>query len=105
MGAVLSNFHRYQWELWQAYEHDGCITLTTKDRVHQLTRDGLLSPDATLRYEFRAETPESASMIHHHRQGWEPYNPMGDSELCPGGCGNYYYPAGSGTCPVCGSIS
>ncbi len=104
IAAVVRNFHRYQWQTWQAFETDGCVTLTTKDGAVQLKRTGQLVEDARLLYEFAAATGEEASTIHHERQGWEPYKPIGESALCPNKCGSYYYPLGSGDCPVCGNL-
>ena len=102
--ALLQNFQRYRWRTWQAYEGDGCITLTTAENADQFRLDGQLPDDAKLLYEFMAETGEMASTIHHERQGWEPYQPIGEAALCPNRCGSFYYPAGSGDCPVCGHL-
>ena len=104
IAAVVRNFHQYQWQTWQAFETDGCVTLTTRDGAVQLKRTGQLEKDARLLYEFAAATGEEASTIHYERQGWEPYKPIGESALCPNKCGSYYYPLGSGDCPVCGNL-
>ncbi len=93
-----------KWRTWQAFGSDGCVTLTTKDQAIQWKVTGQLAEDARLLYEFDAATGEEASTIHHERQGWEPYRPIGEPALCPNRCGSYYYPHGSGDCPVCGHI-
>jgi hypothetical protein len=104
MAAVVGNFHRYRWQPWQAFESDGCITLTPKGHPNQLQHRGPMPSDARLLYEFTAATGEEASTIHHERQGWESYRPIGKPKICPEGCGSYYYPKGSGDCPVCGPL-
>lgn len=102
--ALVRNFHRFQWRQWQAFESDGCVTLTTRENADNLKRAGQLESDAQLIYEFKAASGEEASTIHYERQGWKPYQPIGESAVCPNQCGSFYYPLGSGDCPVCGHI-
>lgn len=80
------------------------FTLTTRENADNLKRAGQLESDAQLIYEFKAASGEEASTIHYERQGWKPYQPIGESAVCPNQCGSFYYPLGSGDCPVCGHI-
>ncbi len=104
IASLVQNFRRYRWQVWQAYESDGSITLTTKDLAGVLSHDGLLAADSRLLYEFDAATGEEASTIHYERMGWQHYKPLGEPSPCPNLCGSYYYPLGSGDCHVCGHI-
>lgn len=56
--------------------------------------------DVDIIYVMQAETWEEAMSIHNLRQGYNPYIPGGQAEICPE-CSNYYYPSGSGKC-FCG---
>lgn len=102
--SLLRNFPRYRWQRWQAWERDGCITLTPRESVEQLRRSGQIELDSKFLYEFSAATGEEASTIHYERQGWGPYRPLGDPVPCPHNCGSEYYPQGSGDCSVCGHL-
>lgn len=82
---------------------DNCVSLTPISNVQAERDRGALSDAATLHYEIIAETFEEAMAIHHLRQGWAPYVPMGEVALCPK-CAAPYYPLGSGDCWRCGKI-
>jgi hypothetical protein len=51
-------------------------------------------------WQIEASTWEEAMAIHHLRQGFEPYKPMGKAEPCPK-CGALFYPQGGGECWSC----
>lgn len=51
-------------------------------------------------YSIYAETWEEAMAIHNLREGYSPYYPEGEAEICLN-CSNFYYPKGSGEC-FCG---
>ena len=90
------------YECWSD-PSDGGITLTRFEDVHRLRDQGQLGEGATRLYSIVAESWEEAQAIHHLRQGWAPYVPMGEAAPCPQ-CATPYYPWGSGDCWRCGHI-
>lgn len=82
----------------------GTITLMGADKVIDLVHSGVLEADYEKLWDIFAASSEEASAIHAMRLGWHPYKPMGEPELCPRGCGSYFYPLGSSECPLCGMI-
>jgi hypothetical protein len=98
--AAGTRLHRF--EAWQD-PRDRSILLALPQQVSEHRAHGLLSQKAKLLYTIDAASFEEAMAIHHLRQGGEPYHP-GRAALCPRGCGAYYYPDGSGECPLCGEV-
>jgi hypothetical protein len=94
--------HTIRYEVW---EYDNATTLSTSKGIKSLKKTGSVSLQAKLIHVIYAATGEEASAIFNLRMGYESYKPLGESELCPKGCGSYYYPLGSGECPYCGRIS
>ena len=92
---------KYRFEAW---EDDEGITFATAEGIKWQKDKGLLGKNPRLLHVIEAGTPEEASAVHNIKMGWEPYKPAGDPELCPKGCGSYYYSKGSGVCPKCGKI-
>jgi hypothetical protein len=80
----------------------GTITLLGADQVEDHVQRGILEGDYEKLWDIFAASAEEASAVHAMRMGWHPYKPMGDPQLCPRACGSYYYPLGSGQCPLCG---
>jgi len=78
------------------------VTLVLASALPNHQRSEVVVSDAIKLWDIFAATPEEASAIHNLRMGHEPYNPMGKPEKCPNYCGAYYYPNGSGKCPLCG---
>lgn len=95
-GRVSARHRNY--ECWQ--EPDG-VMLLRDDRVAVYRAIGQMTEDARLRYVITAATGEEASSIHSLRQGFGPYNPMGEPDKCPV-CAEWFYPLGSGECWNCG---
>jgi hypothetical protein len=95
-----NTWHHEEYECWLDPVDSG-ITLTTRQNAHAHRANGQLSDDATLLYTIVAATWEEAQAIHHLRQGWAPYVPMGEASACPA-CDAHYYPLGSGRCWRCG---
>jgi hypothetical protein len=87
------------WECW-ASEEDGSLTLATVENARKLFASGGLGKAPVLQYSFEAATAEEASAIHNLRQGFAPYQPIGDPAPCPA-CGATIYPEGSGDCWQC----
>ncbi len=84
-----------RFEAWQ--EPDGLLLATSEG-----LKTYALAPGSTFLYAFEAATHEEAMAIHHLRQGFEPYKPLGPAVPCPNGCATHYYPEGGGVCPLCG---
>jgi len=92
------------YQVWRDPEDDS-LTVSTEDGIARLREQNLLSASAVFLYPITAASYEEASAIYYLRQGWHPYRPMGNAELCPRGCGSHFYPGGSGECPFCGKIA
>lgn len=88
---------------YKAFEQGDGPLLTTEENAEHLRKSGLILPEDKILYEFDAHTPEEACAIHHLRQGFEPYKPVGEPKPCPR-CGSTYYPESSGVCWHCGKI-
>lgn len=86
-----------RFEAWR--DSTGLLFASTASLAQQPRESG-----AEFLYAVGAQTWEEAMAIHHLRQGFDPYIPVGPASLCPLGCGNHYYPDGSAVCPACGSI-
>jgi len=91
-----------KYEVWSDPDDDSVLLTTSHGRAEQQAK-GLLSKNAALLYAIEAHTLEEASAIHHLRQGWEPYVPMGEAKPCPK-CNAHYFPMGSGQCWRCGLV-
>ena len=92
-----------RYEAWFD-EENGSLTFALPEQIEMQRKDNLLSDDAKLLHVVFADTPEEAMAVHNIKMGWGAYNPPGESEDCPNGCGAKYYPKGSGVCPNCGRI-
>jgi hypothetical protein len=90
------------YQCWFDPADNGLALLRFCD-VQRNRAGGQLSDAAILHYEFIAHTGEEAMAVHHLRQGWAPYVPMGDAAPCPH-CAAHYYPLGYGDCWRCGHI-
>jgi len=90
------------WEVWD-FAKDGIVTATA-DHFNQLRENSPSTSEAILLHRFIAATHEEAMAIRNLRMGFGHYVPEGDPEICPLGCGSYYYPSGSGDCPYCGPV-
>jgi hypothetical protein len=90
------------YECWLDPADNG-THLSTLQNAREHRKRGQLSEAATLSYAIVAESWEEAMAIHHVRQGWAPYVPMGDAVPCPN-CASPYYPLGSGGCWRCGPV-
>lgn len=93
---------KYQYEVWADSESE---TMVGAGLVSELKEKGYIGEDAKLVHVIEAATAEEAGAIYHLRMGFDPYTPTGKPQLCPQGCGSYFYPEGSGQCPYCGDIS
>jgi hypothetical protein len=87
-----------RYEVWVSGEES---TLATPESIVERKSQGLLNPEATLRYVIEANTWEEASAIYHLRSGFGPYQPLGLAAPCPQ-CAALCYPEGSGQCWQCG---
>jgi hypothetical protein len=91
-------------KVYESWVKDGDSTLALAENIEDLRSRGLVPADARLRYRIEAATFEEAMAIDHLRKGYNPYQPAGKPALCPNGCGCYFYPEGSGDCPLCGHM-
>lgn len=94
---------RTTYECWKTADGSD-TTFADKANVEKLKSNGLIPSDAILEYAIEALTSEEASAIHHLRQGFEPYVPMGKAGSCPK-CESIFYPESSGDCWRCVSDS
>jgi hypothetical protein len=90
------------YECWFDPQDSG-LCLLRFENVQRNRENGQLSERAVLQYSFIAHTGEEAMAVHHLRQGWAPYVPMGEAAPCPT-CGANYYPNGYGDCWRCEHI-
>lgn len=85
---------------WQVLDVEvGVVTLTVETDPKKFQGAG--DPDPTLLYTIDAPTWEEACVVHHLRQGFEPYK-AGKPGECPV-CQAVIYPEGSGACWRCNS--
>lgn len=87
-------------ETYEAWADELGLTLATTEGILSQRGARLLGPKSRLLYRFEAASWEEANAIHHLRQGWEPYKPMGEAAQCPD-CDANFYPKGSGQCWRC----
>jgi hypothetical protein len=90
------------FEIWNL--DGGAIEAGKAEYFERLRADGKLPDGARLLHRYQAATHEECMAIRNLRMGWGRYEPEGDSEECPLGCGAFYYPKGSGECPNCGQV-
>jgi len=90
---------------FEAWKDENGITLSDEAGIDEIRKKGLFFGEPQLLHVIFADTPEEASAVHHVKMGWDAYRPPGSPKLCPNRCGSYYYPEGSGECPICGIIS
>ena len=90
------------WEVWDQ-GNQGITTAPAKYFAEQ-SEKGTLPVESKLLHRFVAATSEEAMALRDLRMGHGPYVPSGDPEQFPNGCGSFYYPCGSGTCPYCGKV-
>lgn len=102
MRSQMSNINRkFKFEAWE--DEEG-VSFAKKESLQWQQENGLLGKNVKVLHTVEADTHEEAMAVHHIKMGWEPYKPEGEPQLCPNGCGSYYYPRGSGECPKCGKI-
>ena len=89
------------WEVWDMGK-DGITTCT--EEYFQNMPESESDNSNTMLHRFVAATHEEALSIRNLRMGFGAYIPEGDPEVCPHGCGSFYYPEGSGQCPYCGPV-
>ena len=90
--------------VYEVWEGDESESLVRSDFVERLKKTGHIGESDKRLYTIQAATAEEASAIWHIRSGYKPYTPMGRPELCPKGCGIFFYPEGSAECANCGRI-
>jgi hypothetical protein len=78
--------------------NDGTYSLSESANIQQEEVEKII-------FTFTACSPEEASAVLNIRLGHAPYKPMGEPSKCPNNCGAYYYPVGSGICPICGLVN
>lgn len=84
--------------IFEAWSNDESVTLISKDHPQ---KSKLVGDYAELLYIIEAATWEEACAVRNLRQGWSPYQPIGQHDLCPQ-CSAIYWPEGSAQCWRCG---
>ena len=89
--------------VYEVWEDDDSESLVRSDFVEKLKKTGHIGEGGKKLYAFPACTAEEAAAIWYLRSG-RTYTPIGRPELCPKGCGIFFYPKGSAECANCGLI-
>ena len=96
---------RHKYQVWVSPDRtEFSYILAESSDIKKEKESGLMHKDAFLLHEIIASNQEEAMSIINLRLGYGPYKPQGKPELCPKGCGSYFYPEGSGQCAYCGKI-
>ena len=85
-----------RYECWKSSGGDLTFAISGHAELKQAAQAG-----ETHQYTISAATFEEAMAVHHLRQGWEPYQPIGQAAQCQQ-CRSVYYPDGGGECWKCG---
>jgi hypothetical protein len=90
-----------KYEYWEM-EHGTCFS--SQHNIQDMFDKGIENKEKSkFIYAIDAATFEEACAIKELRLG-RIYSPIGDPTLCPNNCGMFYWPKGSGICPLCGFI-